>query len=534
MSYQALARKWRPKQFGDVVGQQHVVQALSNALDRDQVHHAFLFTGTRGVGKTTLARIFAKALNCEEGLSSTPCNQCSSCMAIDDARFVDLIEVDAASRTKVDDTRELLDNVQYAPTSGRYKVYLIDEVHMLSGHSFNALLKTLEEPPPHVKFLLATTEPQKLPVTVLSRCLQFNLKALQLDQIQQRLHQILEAEGIAPEENALRILARAANGSLRDGLSLLDQALAYGGGQLEESMVRSMLGTIEDDIVEKVIRGLAEDDADALMQVAVDMAERSLDYAQALDEILVQIHNLSLCQISSDMLKAKQAELPWHEEFAARIDPADLQLYYQIGLIGKRDLPMAPDPRTGFEMVLLRMLAFKPATNDAAKPVKKQLATEQTDAVHSVQAKRVEPRSTKPAVATKPVGNSVSDLNDWGQLIEQMSVNGLVKELAMNLGLSRQSESTLFFELDPGHEHLLDPSRIEVITHELRRLGIPVSINVQVIKSDIETPALRIQRLSNEKHRAAEQALAEDPNVQALQEKFGATIVKESIRVRDQ
>ncbi|MDJ0956045.1 MAG: DNA polymerase III subunit gamma/tau [Arenicellales bacterium] len=534
MSYQALARKWRPKQFGDVVGQEHVVQALSNALDRDQVHHAFLFTGTRGVGKTTLARIFAKALNCEKGLSSTPCNECSSCNAIDDARFVDLIEVDAASRTKVDDTRELLDNVQYAPTSGRYKVYLIDEVHMLSGHSFNALLKTLEEPPPHVKFLLATTEPQKLPVTVLSRCLQFNLKALQLDQIQNRLHQILEAEGIEPEENALGILARAANGSLRDGLSLLDQALAYSGGQLEESMVRKMLGTIEDDIVEKIIRALADNDADTLMQVTVDMAERSLDYAQALDEILVQIHNLSLYQISREMLTAKQAELAWHAELASQIDATDLQLYYQIGLIGKRDLPMAPDPRTGFEMVLLRMLAFKPAADDAEpKPVKTRTAGDQTNAVISPPAQRVEPRSTKKAVAEQPVGNTVRDLKDWGQLVAHMSVNGLVKELAMNLGLSRQNENTFFFELDPSHEHLLDPSRVELITHELRRLGIPVSINVQVTKSDIETPALRIQRLNDEKHRAAEQALAEDPNVQALQEKFGATIVKESIRVRD-
>lgn len=510
------------------------MQALSNALDRDQVHHAFLFTGTRGVGKTTLARIFAKALNCEKGLGSTPCNECSNCKSIDDARFVDLIEVDAASRTRVDDTRELLDNVQYAPTSGRYKVYLIDEVHMLSGHSFNALLKTLEEPPPHVKFLLATTEPQKLPVTVLSRCLQFNLKALQLDQIQQRLHQILEAEGIDPEEKALRMLARAANGSLRDGLSLLDQALAYGGGQLDESMVRKMLGTIEDDIVEKIIWGLVNDDADALMQVAADMAERSLDYAQALDEILVQIHNLSLYQFSRETLSAKQAELPWHAELASQLDPADLQLYYQIGVIGKRDLPIAPDPRTGFEMVLLRMLAFKPAADGAdPKPNKKRSAADQPSARNSQPSERAQPRATQQLTTDQNVRNTMTDLKDWGQLVNQMSVNGLVKELAMNLGLSKQSEDTFSFELDPSHEHLLDPGRVELITQELRRLGIPVSINVEVTKSGIETPALRNQRHSEEKQRAAEQALAEDPNVQALQEKFGATIVKESIRVRD-
>lgn len=546
MSYQALARKWRPRLFADVVGQEHVVQALSNALDRDQVHHAFLFTGTRGVGKTTLARIFAKALNCERGVSSTPCNECSNCRAIDEARFIDLIEVDAASRTKVDDTRELLDNVQYAPTSGRYKVYLIDEVHMLSGHSFNALLKTLEEPPPHVKFLLATTDPQKLPVTVLSRCLQFNLKALLPNQIQQQLEKILEAEGVEVESEGVRLLARVADGSLRDGLSLLDQALAYAGGALKESMVRQMLGTIEDEVVEKTIRALIDQDAETLFGVVVTLAERSGDYVQALDGILLQLYNLSLYQISPELLKAKQAEQAWHADLAGRVDAAELQLYYQIGLIGKRDLALAPDPRTGFEMVLLRMLAFKPGGDQAIEERPKPAASRSDTPLKPVGAKR---QATVPAAPVKDVaatatpspkltpkepkaGSTLEGL-DWSQLVSQMSINGLVKELALNLGLSENSKDKFYFKLDPSHEHLLDSARVESITNELRKMDILVSIDVEVERANIETPAQKAQRQNEEKRRAAEQAMCEDPNVQAIQEKFGATIIKESIRVRE-
>ncbi len=544
MSYQALARKWRPRTFADVVGQEHVVLALSNALDRDQVHHAFLFSGTRGVGKTTLARIFAKALNCERGVSSTPCNECSNCQAIDEARFVDLIEVDAASRTKVDDTRELLDNVQYAPTTGRYKVYLIDEVHMLSGHSFNALLKTLEEPPPHVKFLLATTDPQKLPVTVLSRCLQFNLKALLPEQIGQQLKKILQAEEAELEDEGIQLLARAADGSLRDGLSLLDQALAYGGGELKEEMVRRMLGTIEDSVVEGIIYALVEDDADALFSHVLSMAERANDYSQALDELLLQLYNISLYQISPEMLKAKQVEQPWHADIAARVDAAELQLYYQVGLIGKRDLALAPDPRTGFEMVLLRMLAFKPGgvksperevghpgpgAEATLKTVSMQRSSAQTRPADEV-VEAVTP--SQPAPQAVGVGSSIEPL-DWGQLVSQMPVNGLVKELAMNLGLSKHTKDKLFFKLDPSHEHLLDSGRVELITDELRKMGIPVSIDVEVERANIETPAQELRRQNDQRLRAAEQAIREDPNVQAIQEKFGATIIKESIRVRD-
>ena len=534
MSYQALARKWRPRTFDDVVGQEHVVQALSNALDRDQVHHAFLFSGTRGVGKTTLARVLAKALNCERGVSSNPCNECSNCEAVDNASFIDLIEVDAASRTKVDDTRELLDNVQYTPTSGRYKVYLIDEVHMLSAHSFNALLKTLEEPPPHVKFLLATTDPQKLPVTVLSRCLQFNLKALQPEQIQQRLQAILQAEGFEAEPDAIQSLARAADGSLRDGLSLMDQALAYGSGRLEQPMVRSMLGTIEDEVVEKIIRGLIDADAEALLHIAADMAERRDDYAQALDEILLQLYNLSLHQLSPQSLIAKQAERPWHAELSSRVSTEDLQLYYQIALIGKRDLPLAPDPRTGFEMVLMRMLAFKPAQgSDATVADPGDRAPAQDLAPSGEQGRPLVQDAVAQAGSAAHVRAS-AHTDNWNKIVEELPINGLVKELAMNLGLREEAEGIMNFHLDPSHEHLLNPVRVESITGELRKRGKEVSINVKITESDIETPAQRRQRQLEERQQAAEQAIAEDPNVRAIQEKFGATIIKESIRVRDQ
>jgi DNA polymerase-3 subunit gamma/tau len=521
MSYQALARKWRPGVFADVVGQEHVVQALSNALDRDQVHHAFLFSGTRGVGKTTLARIFAKAMNCEQGVSSTPCNECGTCRAIDSARFVDLIEVDAASRTRVDDTRELLDNVQYAPTTGRYKVYLIDEVHMLSGHSFNALLKTLEEPPPHVKFLLATTDPQKLPVTVLSRCLQFHLKALMPDQIRKQLQKILEAEQTEFDAEALELLARAADGSLRDGLSLLDQALAYGSGRLQGSLVRDMLGTIEDNVVESILRALADSDAPALLEVVAGMAERACDYTQALDGILSELYNLSLFQMSADVLRARQAERPWHADLAATISEADVQLYYQIGLIGKRDIALAPDPRTGFEMVLLRMLAFRPAGEG-----------DEQGSTRNEASRRGGLAGTQRATVDR-TAEIAADSANWGALVERMSLNGIVRELAMNLGLSKISEGTYFLCLAPSHEHLHDAGRIEIITAELRKISEDASIILEIKEHDLETPARYLQRVREEKMQAAETAISRDPNVQALKEKLGATLVRDSIRLRE-
>jgi DNA polymerase-3 subunit gamma/tau len=360
MSYQVLARKWRPAQFADVVGQAHVVSALSNALDQDRVHHAFLFTGTRGVGKTTLARIFAKALNCEKGVSSTPCGECAACVAVAEGRFIDLIEVDAASRTRVDDTRELLENVQYAPTQGRYKVYLIDEVHMLSTHSFNALLKTLEEPPEHVKFLLATTDPQKLPMTVLSRCIQFSLNAIEPQDIDKQLSMILHSESIQFEPGALSLLARAADGSLRDALSLLDQGIAYSDRALTETSIREMLGLVDGQTVVAIIDALVRNDAATLLQCSNKLMHASQDLKTALDDLLSYFHALALYQFAPDAIEWKGLVREDIERLAESFPPEILQLYYQITLNGKRDFMLAPDPRTGFEMVLLRLLAFKP------------------------------------------------------------------------------------------------------------------------------------------------------------------------------
>jgi len=360
MSYQALARRWRPRHFSDVIGQDHVVGALTAALDQDRVHHAFLFSGTRGVGKTTVARLLAKALNCERGVSSKPCGECGACQGLEEGRFIDLIEIDAASRTRVDDTREILDNVQYAPTQGRCKVYLIDEVHMLSTHSFNALLKTLEEPPAHVKFLLATTDPQKLPATILSRCLQFNLRALDLDQIAGNLEKILAEEDIKYDRSGLTTLARVAAGSMRDGLSLLDQAIAFGSGTVTDEQVREMLGMMEDRHVEEILGALADDDATALVQLIQRMKERALDYVAALDDLLLVLHDISLCHVAPDALDAKGSDTQKISGLAQRISVDDAQLFYQIGLYGKRDLALAPDPASGFEMTLLRMLAFRP------------------------------------------------------------------------------------------------------------------------------------------------------------------------------
>lgn len=360
MSYQVLARKWRPRVFREMVGQEHVLQALINALDHNRLHHAYLFTGTRGVGKTTIARILAKCLNCETGVSSEPCGQCSSCREIAEGRFVDLIEVDAASRTKVEDTRELLENVQYAPTRGRYKVYLIDEVHMLSNSSFNALLKTLEEPPPHVKFLLATTDPQKLPMTILSRCLQFNLKNMNPERIVQHLKFVLNEELVPFEESALWHLGRAADGSMRDAMSLTDQAIAYGSGKITEAEVSTMLGTIDQTAVYDVVNALASLDGRAVLAAVERMSEQAPDYASAIAEMLAVLHRIAIAQALPEAVDNSHGDRERIMQLAQQLPSEDVQLFYQTALLGRRDLPLAPDPRAGFEMVLLRMLAFKP------------------------------------------------------------------------------------------------------------------------------------------------------------------------------
>ncbi|OEC36391.1 DNA polymerase-3 subunit gamma/tau [Pseudomonas cuatrocienegasensis] len=381
MSYQVLARKWRPRSFREMVGQTHVLKALINALDSQRLHHAYLFTGTRGVGKTTIARIIAKCLNCETGISSTPCGVCSVCREIDEGRFVDLIEVDAASRTKVEDTRELLDNVQYSPSRGRFKVYLIDEVHMLSTSSFNALLKTLEEPPPHVKFLLATTDPQKLPVTVLSRCLQFSLKNMPPERVVEHLDHVLTAENIPFENDALWLLGRAADGSMRDAMSLTDQAIAFGEGKVLAADVRAMLGTLDHGQVYGVLQALLEGDARGLIEAVRHLAEQGPDWNGVLAEILNVLHRVAIAQALPDAVDNGQGDRERVLGLAELLPAEDVQFYYQMGLIGRRDLPLAPDPRSGFEMVLLRMLAFRPAdTGDAPRVVLKPLGISQATA----------------------------------------------------------------------------------------------------------------------------------------------------------
>ncbi|MBC3438323.1 DNA polymerase III subunit gamma/tau [Pseudomonas sp. BW16M2] len=408
MSYQVLARKWRPRSFREMVGQTHVLKALINALDNQRLHHAYLFTGTRGVGKTTIARIIAKCLNCETGITSTPCGTCSVCREIDEGRFVDLIEIDAASRTKVEDTRELLDNVQYAPSRGRFKVYLIDEVHMLSTHSFNALLKTLEEPPPYVKFILATTDPQKLPATILSRCLQFSLKNMSPERVVEHLTHVLGAENVPFEEDALWLLGRAADGSMRDAMSLTDQAIAFGEGKVLAADVRAMLGTLDHGQVYGVLQALLEGDARALLEAVRDLAEQGPDWNGVLSEMLNVLHRVAIAQALPEAVDNGQGDRERVLALAQALPAEDVQFYYQMGLIGRRDLPLAPDPRGGFEMVLLRMLAFRPAdTDDAPKPVLKSVGISQAtaDPAQPVAAAAV---AVAPPVAASPVAEAVA------------------------------------------------------------------------------------------------------------------------------
>lgn len=428
MSYQVLARKWRPRFFDEMVGQEHVLKALINALNEQRLHHAYLFTGTRGVGKTTIARILAKCLNCEQGISARPCGECSACREIAEGRFVDLIEVDAASRTKVEDTRELLDNVQYAPSRGRFKVYLIDEVHMLSTHSFNALLKTLEEPPAHVKFLLATTDPQKLPVTVLSRCLQFSLKNMTPERIVSYLGKVLEAEKIGYEEPALWQLGRAAQGSMRDALSLTDQAIAYGEGLVGEAQVNAMLGTMDRGRLFKMAEVMARADAAEVMNEVAAMAEHGPDYDEVLQGLLTIWHRAALGQVVPDAIENSQGDREAILQLAMAMQPEDLQLYYQIALNGRADLALAPDPRQGFEMILLRMLAFRPAPAapleldlESALQKKKRLSSDSLSNLSSDVAEAPTVVSATPAEPVEPTPADVPDISTVSALADELS-----------------------------------------------------------------------------------------------------------------
>jgi len=376
MKYQVLARKYRPGTFTSMMGQEHVLKALMNALDSERLHHAYLFTGTRGVGKTTVARVLAKALNCEQGISASPCGECDTCKEIEQGRFIDLIEVDAASKTKVEDTRELLDNVQYAPTRGRFKIYLIDEVHMLSGHSFNALLKTLEEPPPHVKFLLATTDPQKLPVTILSRCLQFNLKSLTIEQIEQQLDYVLNAEKIPFAKNILKPLAIAADGSMRDALSLLDQVIAYSNSKPNLADIETMLGSVHKERIFELLNALASEDGRQLVEQSRILTGQGIDVNTILAEMINTLQRVALCQMVPDIIDDTLGDKAGIEQIAQQISVEDIQLYYQIAINGRKDLPYSPQPQGGFEMILLRMLAFRPVNMAQSTRQKKRPQSE--------------------------------------------------------------------------------------------------------------------------------------------------------------
>jgi DNA polymerase-3 subunit gamma/tau len=512
MSYQVLARKWRPQDFQQMVGQAHVLRALMNALKGDdgqqRLHHAYLFTGTRGVGKTTLARIFAKCLNCETGVTATPCGECRSCREIAEGRHVDLIEVDAASRTKVEDTRDLLDNVQYAPTRGRFKIYLIDEVHMLSGHSFNALLKTLEEPPPHVKFLFATTDPQKLPVTILSRCLQFNLKRMPADMISGHLAKVLEQEGVPFSEAALRLLARAADGSMRDALSLTDQAIVAGAGAVSEDEVQDMLGLLPHEHLVSLMQSVADDDGKRLLQTVAQMAQLTTDFTAAADSLISLLHSVALQQVvASEEEDADVAAL------AKLLSPADVQLYYQMALHGRRDLPLAPDPRSGFEMMLLRMLAFR---IDDGK-------TAQTSTSAVVEKKKI--------LIDAPDSLPPPSSNDWHTILPQLNLSGMALPLAQHCLLDSITDDQITLLLDESGTNLQSASATAQLEKALSaHFGRDTKLRFQVSQLQEETPEKRALRETAEKQAAAEAAIRNDPFVKQLQETFGATIVPGSIR----
>ena len=539
MNYQVLARKWRPHNFNEVVGQTHVITSLTNALKHQRLHQAYLFTGTRGVGKTTLARILAKAINCENLQNFNPCGHCAICIAVDEGRFLDLIEVDAASRTKVEDTRDLLDNAQYAPNQGRYKVYLIDEVHMLSGHSFNALLKTLEEPPPHVKFLLATTDPHKIPVTVLSRCLQFNLKRLLPSEIFTQMGFILTQEKIEFESDALKLLSRAADGSMRDGLSLLDQAIVYGNGRVNNDDVHAMLGSIAKQPVEAILYALAQANAPAILDHIDELSQLSPDFTDLLQQLLQFLHRIALVQHVPTTL-THDLDVDVVAELAKQLSPEDVQLYYQIGLLGQKDLELSPDPRSGFEMVMLRMLTFRPAkisaqanispaanANAIAPAVIEQIPSQPTIAstLHqpSSPPQLIAPQET----AVHPVA---MHLQNWESMVANLK-SGMTKQFASRCVLEHLDDTQCKLSLDPQFQSLLDDDSMEKLEKSLRELlAKPIKLSIEVKTLDAHTPAQLITQAQENRQQEAVQAIYEDRSIIYFQDNFDAQVLPETIQ----
>lgn len=506
MSYQVLARKWRPQNFQQMVGQEHILRMLTNALDQQRLHHAYLFTGTRGVGKTTLARILAKCLNCETGITSNPCGTCKNCTAINAGRFLDLIEVDAASRTKVEDTRELLENVHYQPVQGRYKVYLIDEVHMLSGHSFNALLKTLEEPPPYVKFLLATTDPKRLPITILSRCLQFNLKRVPHPQISAHLQHVCTSENISYETQALQLLSVAADGSMRDALSLLDQTIAFCAEKITTADTRQMLGSIEQDALLRLLNALAERDGMKLLHEIENLAEMAPDFNQALEDILSIFHRISILKVIPDARCDTDAVKALADRFSAE----DIQLYYQIALIGRRDLPLTPHMQQGFEMILMRMLAFQPVTlENPSSPTTKTPAT------------------THPTKKEAPItATTTENTSHWADILSKLGLTGMAYVLASNCSLLCSiKENQITLALASKHETMLNKKLSDRIEGALAQyLNKPIKLSIKVSDTTSDTPIKQQQQEQTARQSAADAAIQSDSEVQKIMGLFNATL----------
>ena len=565
--YLVPARRWRPKTFAELVGQEPVVRALQNGLNANRVHHAFLFTGTRGVGKTTLARILAKCLNCETGVSADPCGECGACVAIDASRFVDLIEVDAASRTRVEDTRDLLDNVQFAPTSGRYKIYLIDEVHMLSGHSFNALLKTLEEPPAHVKFILATTDPQKLPVTILSRCLRFNLRRVDAAVLRSFMQQKLAAEGLATDETALGYIAAAADGSVRDGLSLLDQALSYSDGSLQPEAVMTMLGMLSDRYLNGLLQALAAGDAAALIEVCGEINAAGNSPERVLAQLAQSLHRISLLQLLPDYDLPAEPDMDLLRSMSKRLAVEDVQLFYQIAIKGQEDLKLAPDPRVGLEMTLLRMLVFRPAparstpTDSNAGDDSARSEDDQADSSAATNAAidatataapsaptPIDSATDKPELsgqpqhaadsAERPSPRTASDQlplqpGQWSKCCASLGLQGPALLLASHLQLQTvdSAAGVLKFLLAADDEHLRNEHSMEELHQALTAsLQQDCRIQIELSHEPLTTPASEAAAADDEKHQQALLAVQQDPAINAMMQTFGAEIVPGSVK----